>query len=263
MAPTLSISGAVVQTYVLILLLSFWAGLWLSARQAKRLGVNEDHIYNLGFSTLLALLLGARLVYMFSHWSVYQDALLSALDPRPMALALPEGALIGGLVAIVYWNRRRLPVGATLDALAPGLALALALERLGAFLDGRYIGEPTTLPWGVYMWDQVRYPVQLYEMAALLIILGILWRRGQHLAVAGNVFALSAALYAGSRLFLEAFRADAAILDNGVRVTQVIALGAMLSVTAFLYRRRFPRGQNIETRPGIKSNQEVLCEKVG
>ena len=262
MAPTLSISGAVVQTYVLILLLSFWAGLWLSARQAKRLGVNEDHIYNLGFSTLLALLLGARLVYMFSHWSVYQDALLSALDPRPMALALPEEALIGGLVAIVYWNRRRLPVGATLDALAPGLALALALERLGAFVDGRHFGEPTTLPWGVYMWDQVRHPVQLYEMAALLIILVILWRRGQHL-VAGNGFILATALYAGSRLFLEAFRVDVAILDNGVRVTQVIALGVMLSVTAFLYRRHFPRGQNIETRPGIKSNQEVLCEKVG
>lgn len=60
------------------------------------------------------------------------DVLLSALSPTPMALAWPEGALIGGVVAVVYWSRRRLPVGMTLDAIAPGLTLALMLERLGA-----------------------------------------------------------------------------------------------------------------------------------
>ena len=240
MAPTLSIAGAVVQTYVLVLLLSAWSGLWLSARQAKRLRMNEDHIYNLGFYALAASLLGARLVSVLTHWSAYRDALLSALDPRPMGLAWPEGALIGGLVAIVYWSRRRLPVGATLDAFAPGLALALALERFGAFLDGRHFGEPTTLPWGVYMWGQVRQPVQLYEMAGLLIILGFFWWRGKSLA-SGDAFILFVALYAGLRLFLEVFRADAPLMDNGVRATQVIALGVMLGGVGYLYRRHFPQ----------------------
>lgn len=153
----------------------------------------------------------ARLVYVVTHWAAYRGALLSALSPIPM----------GGVVALIYWSRRRLPVGTTLDALAPGLALAVALERLGAFLDGRDFGEPTTWPWGVYLWDAVRHPVQLYELAALLVIFGILWwqeerRRFEPLGLwlipfKGYTFVLFVALYAGARLFLEAFRARYAV----------------------------------------------------
>jgi phosphatidylglycerol:prolipoprotein diacylglycerol transferase len=251
MAPTLSIAGAVVQTYVLVLLLAASSGLWLSARQAKRLCLNENHIYNLGFYALVASLLGARLVYVLAHWAVYGDALLSALDPRPMGLSWTEGALVGGLVAIVYWNHQRLPVGATLDAFAPGLALSLALERFGAFLDGRHFGEPTTLPWGVVMWDEVRHPVQLYEMATLLIILGFLWWRGKSLSP-GDGFVSFVAFYAGLRLFFEAFRANAPLMDNGLRATQVIALVVMLGAVGYLYRRRCPSEASATDAASVK-----------
>ncbi|NIV31673.1 MAG: hypothetical protein GWN58_19950, partial [Anaerolineae bacterium] len=52
-------------------------------------------------------------------------------------------------------------------------------------------------------------------------------------------FALFVVLYAGSRLLLEAFRAETLLMANGVRVVQVFALGAMLGAVGFLYRRRF------------------------
>ena len=252
MAPYLSIAGFTVQVYALTLILAVGAGLWLSTREAKRLGLDGDHVYNLGFYVLLTTLLGARLVYVLSHWSAYRGALLSALSLTPTALAWPEGVLIGGLVAVVYWSRHRLPVGATLDAIAPGLALALAVTRLGAFFNGTSFGEPTTLPWGVTVWDAVRHPVQLYEMAALLGILGVLrWRRDR-VSSHGHSFVLFVALYAGSRLFLEAFRADAPLMANGVRMVQVVALAALLGAVGYLYHRRFlsaedtPRAQEVE-----------------
>lgn len=250
MIPTLRIFGLTVQSYSLTLLLAVWVGLWLSARAARRLGIDDNQVYNLGFYSLLAALLGARLSYVLGHWTAYQDALLSALSLAPTALAWSEGALIGGVVAIVYWNRRQLPVGTTLDAIAPGLALALALERLGTFLDGRGFGEPTTLPWGVYLWNEIRHPVQLYEAAALLIVLGILWQRRDRRIFDGHSFALLLALYAGSRLFLEAFRAEAPLIAGGVRVIQVVALGVVLGAVGYFYRRRFPvaersRGGNV------------------
>jgi prolipoprotein diacylglyceryltransferase len=53
------------------------------------------------------------------------------------------------------------------------------------------------------------------------------------------IFVLFLALYAGSRLFLEAFRADAALISGGLRAAQVIALGVLLVAVWFLYRRRF------------------------
>jgi len=239
MVPTVRLFGFTVQSYAIVLLLGVWVGLWLSARAAWRLGMDGDHVYSLGFYSLLAMLLGARLVYVLGHWAAYRDAPLSALSPTPTALAWPEGALIGGVVAIAYWRRRRLPVGTTLDAIAPGLALALALERLGALLDGSAFGEPTTLPWGVYVWDEVRHPVQLYEAVALLVILGVLWWRRKQRAFDGHSFTLFVALYAGSRLFLEAFRAETPLMANGVRTAQVIALGVVVSAVGYLYRRRF------------------------
>jgi phosphatidylglycerol:prolipoprotein diacylglycerol transferase len=243
MSPYLSIFGFSLQAYPLLLLLAVWAGLWLGARQARRLGLDGDHIYNMGFYALLAALLGARLAYVLGHWSAYRGALLSALSPTTTAFSWPEGVVIGGLVTIIYWLRYRLPVGITLDAIAPGLTLALSLERLGAFLDGRNFGEPTTLPWGVTMWGEVRHPLQLYEMAALLVILGILWWRQGRRPFDGHSFALFVALYAGSRLFLEAFRADAPLMSGGLRAVQVGALGVMLGAVWYLYRRRFPAAQ--------------------
>lgn len=245
MMPNLNFGGFTVQTYALLLIIAVWAGLSLAARQARRLDLDDNLVYNLGFYALLATLLGARLVYVASHWSAYQGSLLSALSATPTALAWSEGALIGGLVAVVYWSRRRLPVDVTLDAIAPGLALALAIVRLGAFLDGSALGEPTTLPWGVHLWDQVRHPVQLYEAAALLVILVLLLRRKER-GFGGETFVLFVALYAGSRLFLEAFRADAPLLAGGVRAVQVVALAAMLGAVWYLYRRRFPRAATSE-----------------
>ncbi len=142
-------------------------------------------------------------------------------------------------MGLIYWLRYRLPAGATLDAIALGLALALALERMGAFLDGRNFGEPTSLPWGVFMWGEVRHPSQIYEMVALLAILGILWWRRDRRSFEGHSLVLLLALYAGSRLLLEAFRADAPLLSGGVRAVQVVALGVMLLTVWYLYRRRF------------------------
>jgi prolipoprotein diacylglyceryl transferase len=243
MAPYLGIFGLTVQAYALLLLLAVWTGLWLSAREARRLGLDGDHVYNMGFYALLATLIGARLVYVLSHWSAYRGALLSALSPTPTALAWPEGALVGGVVVLIYWTRYRLPAGATLDAIALGLVLARALERLGAFLGGRSYGEPTSVPWAVSMWGEMRHPVQLYEMAALLVILGVLWWRPFDKLNAkpfdGYSFTLLVVMYGGVRLFLEAFRADAPLMDGGVRAIQVVALAAMLGAVWYLARRRF------------------------
>jgi prolipoprotein diacylglyceryltransferase len=244
MAPYLPIFGLSFQSYPLLLLLAASAGLWLAARRARHLGLDGDHIYNMGFYALLAALLGARLAFVLGNWAAYRDAPLAALSPTPTAFAWAEGMTVGLLVGLIYWLRYRLPAGATLDAVAPGLVLALALERLGAFLGGRNFGEPTTLPWGVVMWGEARHPSQIYEMMALLIILGILWWWRERQSFEGQSFVLLLALYASSRLFLEAFRADALLMSGGVRAVQVIALGVMLVALWYLYRRRFAAKAN-------------------
>ena len=239
MSPILRLFGITIQVYPLSLLLGVWIGLWLAAREAQRLAGDGEKVNNLGFYALVATVLGARLIYVLSHWFAYRDGLLAALAPTPTALAWPQGALIGGIVAVVYWNRNRLPVGTTLDALALGLAAALALERVGAFFDGRSFGAPTSLPWGVPLWNETRHPVQLYEAVGLLAILAILWFRRERRPFDGHSFLLFVALAAGSRTFMEAFRAGTATMANGVRTVQVVALAVLLGAVGTMYRRRF------------------------
>jgi phosphatidylglycerol:prolipoprotein diacylglycerol transferase len=239
MSPILRLFGFTIQVYPLSLLLGIWIGLWLAAREAQRMTGDGEKVNNLGFYTLVATVLGARLIYVLSHWFAYRDGLLSALAPTPTALAWPQGALIGGIVAIVYWNRNQLPVGTTLDALALGLTAGLALERVGAFFDGRDFGAPTTLPWGVPLWNEIRHPVQLYEAIGLLAILAILWSRRERRPFDGHSFLLFVALAAGLRTFLEPFRAETATMANGVRTVQVVALTILLGAVGILYRRRF------------------------
>jgi len=169
------------------------------------------------------------------------------LSLTPTALYWPGGALVGAAAAALYGRRHSLPIGPTLDTLAPGIALGLAIERLGAFLGGVALGAPTSLPWGVPILDVTRHPVQLIEMALLLGIAAWLWRSVGQRADPGGSFVRFVALYGGQRLFVEALRAQTPLLPNGLRVVQLFALALMLGAVGFLYYRRFQRTQDTPT----------------
>src|SRR5262249_54961188 len=71
-------------------------------------------------------------------------------------LRLWEGGLIlyGGYVAaigggILYVRSKKLPVWRVGDAVAPSMALGVAIGRIGCFLNGCCYGLPTHLPLGV------------------------------------------------------------------------------------------------------------------
>lgn len=244
MAPTLQILGVAVQSYPLAVLLAAGGGLWLAVRAARILGIDGDSLYDLGFYALLGTALGARLAYVLTHLGAYVDAPLSALSLTPTALWWPGGLLIGLLVAVVYWRKHPLPLAMTLDAAAVGLSLSLALERVGAFLGGQGLGQATTAPWGVILWEQVRHPVQVYEALALLVVLVVLWRLLRRQRYDGQTALVFVLLYGGSRLFLEAYRAQPLLILGGVRAVQVLALLATLVGLGVLYARQFSGQEN-------------------
>ena len=48
MIQTLRLGRLALPTYPLLVILGFYAGLWLAARAAARRGLNPDHLYNAG-----------------------------------------------------------------------------------------------------------------------------------------------------------------------------------------------------------------------
>ncbi len=91
------------------------------------------------------------------------------------------GALVGGVIAVEWFKSLHGIRGSTGAVLVPGLALGIAIGRVGCFsagLEDATHGIPTTSPLGVDFGDGVlRHPVQLYESATMALF-GVIagWR---------------------------------------------------------------------------------------
>jgi phosphatidylglycerol:prolipoprotein diacylglycerol transferase len=240
--PILNIGGAAVQVPGLVLLIGFWLSLNLAGRRAKALGLSEDAVFNAGLLALVAGLVGARLGFVFLHWSAYQNDLRGILALTTGALSTPAGLLIGAGVAVLYLRRHRPPALILLDALAPALALMFAFISLADLSAGSAYGKVTDLPWAIDLWGARRHPTQIYELVAALATLALLslarrasargWARNRR--PYGFLFLLFLLSYGGARLFLDAFRAAPWLLPGGYRAVQVIGLGAVVLALWFM-----------------------------
>lgn len=228
MLPTLSIGSVALPTYPFFLLLAFWGGLSLAAYRAKALAFDQDHVYNAGLYGALAGISGARLWFVAAHWENYAPDLSQALSLSRSALALDGGLLLAGLVVLIYLQRHKVPLSLFLDAIAPGLALAIVIGNIGAFLGGAALGAPSELVWAIEIAGASRHPIQLYEAAAGLLVLGFLVYIRQHRPWPGFQFWLFVILYSSSRLLLEIFRARPDLMGDGFLTVQILALAAII-----------------------------------
>lgn len=236
MLPTLQIGPAAIPTYPLLLLVAFWAGMWLAAYRARQLGLDGDHVYNAGLYSLLAGVIGARLWYVFIHWENYIGDLFQAFSLSRSALAPLEGVIIAGLTMIIYVQRQRVSLEVFLDALAPGLALALIIGHVGAFLGGEGLGAPSTMPWAIKIAGVTRHPAHLYKALACLIMLGILlWGRAWRPWPSFH-FWFVIGLYSLARLLLEIFQERPDQIGPGYLIVQIVALATLVvTLTVMTY----------------------------
>jgi phosphatidylglycerol---prolipoprotein diacylglyceryl transferase len=206
-----------IPTYGALTALALIAALAAAMHFARRLALDPNKIWTLCLTATLAALIGARLLLVAAHFSAFRQhpfwilGLTGARDPW----IAPISVLLGIAAAILYALADRLPPLRVMDCLAPAAAVALAINRVGAFLAGIGFGKPAAVPWSVVytsriaaLWYQTPlgiplHPVQIYEAAAALLTLGLLvaWlpRRRQDGELAGIwlfLFGLASSLLA-------------------------------------------------------------------
>ncbi len=243
-------------TYGVLIALGFLVGISLSARLARRSGMDPDRVTNLGIVLLVSAIVGAKLFLIADNWTYY-----SADFSRLFSLsALRSGGVFyGGLltalaVAYYYTRRHRMPWLATADLMVPGLAFGHAIGRLGCFAAGCCWGREARLAWSVTFTDPAAHsftgvplnvplhPTQLYEASgAALIGLVLLWLYLRP-HVAGAILGAYLVLYSSFRFFVEFFRDEGArtlLIGGVVSTTQAVAVGlAVLGVWLFRGARR-------------------------
>src|SRR6185312_7954909 len=205
-------------------------------------------IVNLGVYCALAGMLGAKVMMI-------------ALDPElrthpgeifSMATLQSAGIFFGGFIAALifayfYMRSQGLPVLATSDLFAPGLAIGHGIGRLGCFAAGCCWGKPTHLPWGVTFTSKdattgvplgiALHPTQLYEAFAEAIVCVILIYQLRRPHRDGQVIGMYLVLYGIVRFGVEFLREHDASnpLGGPFTLEQWIALAlAMVGVYLFV-----------------------------
>ncbi len=236
MLPILQIGPAAIQLPGLLLIAGVWLGSVLAERGARRSGLSGDGVERLILIGLAAGILGARLGYAARYLEVYARDPLALLALTPVTLAPDVGAAIGLIAALVYGQRRRLPLRPTLDALTPGLAAFAVCLALAHVASGDAFGAATDVPWAIVLWGMPRHPSQVYELLAALAILAFVLRLRPGMPFTGYAFGVFVALSAAARLALEAFRGDSVMWFGTLRAAQIVSLVILLAALAVLRR---------------------------
>jgi prolipoprotein diacylglyceryltransferase len=177
-------------------------------------------------------IVGARVYHVVTSPQAYLDDPVSALYVWQGGLGIP-----GGIAR-----------GAFADAIAPGVAVAQAVGRLGNWFNQELFGRPTTLPWGLEIdadnpdavpGAEAYHPTFLYELLWNLGVAGVVvwadrrWRLG-----GGRAFALYLALYAVGRFWIEGLRIDEANSFAGLRLNEWVMGVVLLGSVTYLWLRR-------------------------
>jgi phosphatidylglycerol:prolipoprotein diacylglycerol transferase len=210
-----------ITTYGIFLAVGMLLALLVAARLAARDGLPRERIYDLGLWSLVAALVGSKVLML----AVEDNVNVFSLDFLRSG-GVFYGGLIGGFLAVVFLVRfYKLPFWKVADAFAPGVALGQAFGRQGCFSAGCCWGKATTLPWGVHFTeagheytgvpiygpdgsDLYLHPTQLYESFIMLAVFGLLVLLHRRKKFDGQVLIAYAIIYAIVRFSIEFIRDD-------------------------------------------------------
>jgi phosphatidylglycerol:prolipoprotein diacylglycerol transferase len=261
--------GLVITSFGLMMALSFLTGGWVLSRELGRKGENPEVAWDVVMYAAVGGILGAKLYYMILHWPE------TAADPLGAILSRSGLVWYGGFIAaalLIIWrvSHLKLSVPRVADAVAPALALAYGVGRIGCFLGGDDYGGPSNLPWavafpngappstagnlrnyfGVSVPDSIPdsavltvHPTQIYEVLMAIVIFAILWRLRTRLTRPGLLFATYLGLAGVERFIVEIFRAKDDRFLGPLTVAQSISIALIVVavIAASWLRRNEPR----------------------
>ncbi len=254
------------QAYGIAMGLALLAAWFIALRAARREGLPSESLGMLFVFAAFAGIVGARGLWLLQHPNVSG----SLFNLPAGGLSIAGGVFAALLVTVIGCARRGVSTAAWLDAVAPGFAVGMAIEGVGAFLAGsefgRYVapgdfgyafavrfpaGSPvhdyhehlmSGLPTFTPELSAPVHPVQLYAtvMGVLIFAIAVVVRRRR--SYPGQVAIAVLAGFVVARLAVEdPLRYDAsAEIAKMVHMSHISALGLLLvlALTAGVLRRR-------------------------
>ena len=213
------------------------------AKEKKLKNFNEDAAYDLTIYMILSSILSARLFFELIY--NFKDFVSSPLQffyfwNGGMSF---HGGLIGGVVAVIYFTRKKKIVFYDIaDILVIPFAILLGFGRIANFINGEIPGKITNVWWAVKFqnYEGYRHPSQLYEAAKNFLIFGILsYVKTFRNLKKGTLFWSFIGLY-GLLRFLVTFYREAEYYFFGIGIGQWLSL-SMVPVALFMIYRIYKK----------------------
>ena len=200
----------------------------------KGLDITKDDVTDLLFYLLIGVILGSRLFYVLVYNPKY--FLAHPLDIFAIwhgGLSF-HGGFIGSIVAtLIFCKKKKVSFLELGDIIVIPLSIALALGRIGNFLNGELYGRVTNLPWAVKFKgaEGFRHPSQIYESLKNLFIFSVLWTLNKKNLPKGYLFSIFILMYSSLRFFVEFVRVPDSQLGF---IIFGLSMGQVLSVIMFI-----------------------------
>jgi prolipoprotein diacylglyceryl transferase len=233
-------------------------------------------------------LVGGRLYHVMTDWRTYfgEDGagLAGAFRIWDGGLGIWGAVALGGVGAWIGCRRRGIPLPAFADAIAPGIILAQAIGRLGNYFNQELYGRPTTLPWGLEIYErrdasgaldtlngvstgqlmEVVHPTFLYELLWNLLVFAALIYLDRRFKIGhGRLFAMYVAGYCVGRFWVELMRSDVATHIAGIRVNSFTS--TFVFIGAVVYIMVAPKGRedpaSLVGKPKVEDDLATLATK--
>ena len=203
-----------IYTYGFFVALAVLAAYFLAAQRAKTMGLDPSLAMDLVFYLFISGIIGARLFYVIQHYEDYQGHLFKIISIPEGGLIWYGGFIVAALAGIAAAAWKRWPFLKLCDLLAPILPLAHAIGRLGCFFNGCCFGRVTDTRIGFTFpgEEAARFPVQLFEAAALVLLSAGLFYFSRKKRADGELFIIYLIFYSIFRFFIEFLRGDQKLL---------------------------------------------------
>ena len=228
-----------VSTFGLMLAVAFLVGSWIASIRMGEEGLEPDSTTLLIY-VMVGGIVGSKIYFAVDVWLQTRQPFASLLFSRDGITWY--GGLIGAtLLGAIGCRIHGIPVKTFADCTAVSGAVGQAIGRVGCFLVGDDYGRVTDVAWGMSFPEgapptqEPVHPTQLYEIAWLLPVAALLWRRRRK---SPFLFGEYVALNGIGRLVIEHWRVNPKVA-LGLTEPQLIGLGLIaLGMGGWAYFRR-------------------------
>jgi len=227
-----------IKWYGIFYVVGFLFAYLISPKLAESRNISKQKIQDLFLYLIPFSIIGARLTYVLLNISYFVRYPIEIFALWHGGMAFHGGLIAGIITILIYCKKKNIHFYDVVDILVIPGALALALGRIGNFLNSEFYGPVTNLPWGVNFpnVEGKRHPTQIYESIKNIFIFFVLFSMHKIKKIKrGVIFWSFIFLYSFLRFFVEFLKITERYIF-GLTWGQLVSLPLIIISVIALYK---------------------------